>query len=136
MWTILNDVNLMSGIGGYIGGYLKAAQMNRHELDVLHVLGQYEMQESARRDKTLSTKIGRFLLVGGILVMIFYMIIITLAKDIPLTIETVEHTGGLTRLFYGPTREVFTTLRGAVIPDWMPQILIGAMTFWFGVQRK
>lgn len=133
--NILTQSNCLAAIGSFIAGYLKCGQINNHEIMKMHVKGQYDMQKEARKDKSLSSILGRFLLVGTILSMIFYIIIITLAKNIPLTIETVEPTGWIGHIFEGPSKEVFTTIRGAVIPSWMPTILIGAMGFWFGIQR-
>ena len=136
MLDVLNQVNSWSTLGGAILGYMKASQMNQHELQMLRIKGQYAMTDYAHTDKSMSAKYGRFLLVGSILFMIAYIIIVTLAKDIPITVETVQSNGWLASWLHGPTRHVYTTLRGAVIPDWMPQLLFISSGYWFGAQRR
>lgn len=135
LWDILTQTSSLTGLGAFVGGYIKSSQLNRHEIEKMKTKGYFKLQEETRKDKSVSSIVGRFVLVGSVLFMIFYMIVITLAKNIPLTLETVQTTSWFGHLFYGPTHMVYKTLRGAVIPSWMPTILIGAMGFWFGSMR-
>ncbi len=133
---ILTQTNSLIGIGSFLAGYIKSEQLNKHEIMKIHAQGRYKMQSEARKDKSISSIAGRFLVVGTVLGMVFYIIVVSLTKNIPLTIETVQRTSWLGRFFYGPSRIMYTTLHGAVIPSWMPQVIFGAMMYWFGVQRK
>ncbi len=143
MIDMLSQINLITAAGGSIFGFIKAWQINKHQLDLLHQRALYKLQDlefkdlsAARKDKSLSAKIGRFLLTGGVLFILLYIIVVTLAKDLPITIETVQPTGVLMRLFQGQSHHVYTTLRGAVIPAWMPQLLFMASGYWFGATRN